>query len=49
MLLTQVAPTCSEIEGPHIYTRVLHALGSKKDEDAAVSMIANRVKAEANT
>lgn len=37
ILLTQPAPTATSREGPHIHTRVLHALAIKKDEDAAVS------------
>ena len=37
VLLTQPAPTASTKEGPHIHTRVLHALAGKKTEDAAVS------------
>jgi hypothetical protein len=37
ILLTQPAPTAGSKEGPHIHTRVLHALAGKKTEDAAVS------------
>jgi predicted PhzF superfamily epimerase YddE/YHI9 len=37
ILLTQPAPTAKDENGPHIHTRVLHALVGKKDEDAAVS------------